>query len=118
MRKAFKIFSGIFFGIIGLILALLLLATSIAYRPDKIENAVMSGKTTGPVRDDSVFSFVSWNIGYFGLGAESDFFYDGGKMTRPGTDQHAQRAVRRRAPAAAADGSAGSQNHRPGFRMG
>ena len=88
MRKAFKILSGIIFGIIGLILALLLLATAIAYRPEMIENAVMSGKTPEPVRDDSVFSFISWNIGYFGLGAESDFFYDGGKMTRPGEDYY------------------------------
>jgi endonuclease/exonuclease/phosphatase family metal-dependent hydrolase len=88
MRKAFKILSGIITGIIGLLLALLLLATAIAYRPDKIENAVMSGKTPGPVRDDSVFSVISWNIGYFGLGTESDFFYDGGKMTRPGEDYY------------------------------
>ncbi len=27
---------------------------------------------------DSVFEFISWNVGFFGLGEESDFFYDGG----------------------------------------
>lgn len=27
--------------------------------------------------------FLIWNIGYTGLGAESDFFYDGGKMVHP-----------------------------------
>ncbi len=26
--------------------------------------------------DDSVFTLVTWNVGYGGLGAESDFFYD------------------------------------------
>lgn len=31
---------------------------------------------------DSVFTFLSWNIGYAGLGAEEDFFYDGGKQVR------------------------------------
>lgn len=32
---------------------------------------------------DSIFTFISWNIGYAGLGAEEDFFYDGGKSVRP-----------------------------------
>ena len=28
---------------------------------------------------DSTFEFISWNVGFFGLGEESDFFYDGGE---------------------------------------
>ncbi|MBT4737836.1 MAG: hypothetical protein HN702_04290 [Flavobacteriales bacterium] len=28
--------------------------------------------------NDSTFEFISWNVGFFGLGEESDFFYDGG----------------------------------------
>jgi len=28
--------------------------------------------------NDSTFEFLSWNVGFFGLGEESDFFYDGG----------------------------------------
>lgn len=28
---------------------------------------------------DTTFEFISWNIGYVGLGEESDFFYDGGE---------------------------------------
>ena len=31
-----------------------------------------------PVIEDSVISLAIWNIGYAGLGEESDFFYDGG----------------------------------------
>jgi len=31
---------------------------------------------------DSTFSIITWNIGFGGLGKESDFFYDGGKMVR------------------------------------
>ena len=27
---------------------------------------------------DSTFEFITWNVGFFGLGEESDFFYDGG----------------------------------------
>lgn len=33
--------------------------------------------------DSSVFSFMIWNIGYAGLGNESDFFLDGGQMVQP-----------------------------------
>ncbi|MCB0558089.1 MAG: endonuclease/exonuclease/phosphatase family protein [Lewinellaceae bacterium] len=36
-----------------------------------------------PIRD-SVLSFVTWNLGYGGLGEESDFFYDHGNMFRSG----------------------------------
>ena len=28
---------------------------------------------------DSTFELISWNVGFFGLGEESDFFYDGGE---------------------------------------
>ena len=31
---------------------------------------------------DSTFTAIIWNIGFAGLGAKSDFFYDGGKMVR------------------------------------
>jgi endonuclease/exonuclease/phosphatase family metal-dependent hydrolase len=31
-------------------------------------------------------TFMSWNIGYCGLGKEMDFFYDGGKQMRPGAE--------------------------------
>ena len=31
---------------------------------------------------DSIVTALIWNIGYAGLGEESDFFYDGGKMVR------------------------------------
>ncbi len=34
---------------------------------------------TGELQD-SVFSILNWNIGYAGLGAESDFFFDKGNM--------------------------------------
>ena len=30
--------------------------------------------------EDSTYTFLIWNIGYGGLGAKADFFYDGGKM--------------------------------------
>jgi endonuclease/exonuclease/phosphatase family metal-dependent hydrolase len=32
-----------------------------------------------PFISDSTFELISWNVGFFGLGEESDFFYDGGE---------------------------------------
>ena len=33
-------------------------------------------------RPDSIITLLNWNIGYCGLGEESDFFYDGGSTVR------------------------------------
>jgi endonuclease/exonuclease/phosphatase family metal-dependent hydrolase len=35
---------------------------------------------------DSIITLLTWNIGYAGLGKESDFFYDGGTTVRMGRD--------------------------------
>lgn len=50
------------------------------YNPDTIET--IQQEKTKPLEQDS-FSILIWNIGYAGLGAETDFFYDGGTMMRP-----------------------------------
>lgn len=39
------------------------------------------------VRCDSVYSLLSWNIGYAGLGDDMDFFYDGGARVRGSYDR-------------------------------
>lgn len=44
------------------------------YNPEKYEYSNI---------DRDTFTFFTWNIGYCGLGAEQDFFFDGGKMVRP-----------------------------------
>lgn len=44
---------------------------------------IISENKNAPILDSSDFSFMTWNIGYAGLGEKSDFFYDGGKMMRP-----------------------------------
>lgn len=54
------------------------------YKPAPVEAVVLtppqSGKETPQLLNDSVFTFLIWNVGYGGLGKEVDFFYDGGKM--------------------------------------
>jgi endonuclease/exonuclease/phosphatase family metal-dependent hydrolase len=63
--------------------ALLMFLFITEYRPKRIE--VLTVRPGGRAVPDSVriFSCLSWNIGYGGLGREMDFFYDGGHRVRP-----------------------------------
>jgi endonuclease/exonuclease/phosphatase family metal-dependent hydrolase len=58
------------------------------YRPKAALPAKTSGNTPVIAVTDSIFTIKTWNIGYFGLGKDCDFFYDGGKMTRPTRTQY------------------------------
>lgn len=53
------------------------------FQPAPIENVevVKASVATGRTLSlDDTLTFMTWNIGYGGLGAETDFFYDSGKM--------------------------------------
>jgi endonuclease/exonuclease/phosphatase family metal-dependent hydrolase len=69
-------------------LVLLTAATLADYRPDEKETAEVQGKARDIQVSDSIFTITTWNLGYFGLGKECDFFYDGGRMTRPGKSDY------------------------------
>lgn len=56
--------------------------------PEKEQLVVSEPEKAKPAKHDSTFSFLIWNIGYAGLGAEMDFFYDGGKRTRADRSLH------------------------------
>lgn len=50
------------------------------YKPDAVEELDISGTPENqPLQTGRELSVLSWNIGYGGLGAGSDFFMDGGK---------------------------------------
>ncbi len=72
--------------LIGLILGgIILYAMLTDFKPEEkmtVEHLGTSNKTL----DKNEVSLLVWNIGYCGLGAEMDFFYDGGKMVRPSKD--------------------------------
>ena len=51
------------------------------YRPEPQEEVMLYGSGSADAVADTL-TVLSWNIGYAGLGAESDFFYDGGKTVR------------------------------------
>lgn len=77
---------------LGIVLLVLVLAlaglvgwlTVTEYKPADYETLEISG-TPGSraVAPEEELSILSWNIGYAGLGAEEDFFMDGGTHARP-----------------------------------
>ena len=62
----------------------ILYITLVDFQPDEVESIFENDETTRqPIVNQDTFEIISWNIGYAGLGAEMDFFYDGGKKVRP-----------------------------------
>ena len=78
------LFTGILIG--GYIILTILYAVATDYKPKTEEKAEVFNATKKISLDKDTLTFYSWNIGYCGLGAESDFFYDGGKMVRAGRE--------------------------------
>lgn len=74
--------SAVLFGLY--VLGAILYAQFSDYKPKPEEQAeVIIPSQQLPALDKDTLVFYDWNIGYCGLGKESDFFYDGGKMVRP-----------------------------------
>jgi len=67
--------------IVFIIGAFLLSLTFSRYNPEEIEVIPLGSREIQTIPES--FSICSWNIGYGGLGAEMDFFYEGGKHSRP-----------------------------------
>lgn len=60
---------------------MLLLGVTTKFKPAAVEEVKLQGKNTAAATlNDTAYTFLIWNVGYGGLGAEVDFFYDGGKM--------------------------------------
>jgi endonuclease/exonuclease/phosphatase family metal-dependent hydrolase len=53
------------------------------YKPAPVEQVQAFGKGSPLAADKTEFSVMTWNIGYAGLGRETDYFYDGGTMVQP-----------------------------------
>jgi endonuclease/exonuclease/phosphatase family metal-dependent hydrolase len=63
--------------------ALLVILTIKDYNPEKITAVELENNQETLVDVEQTYTFYSWNIGYGGLGAEEDFFMDGGTKGRP-----------------------------------
>jgi len=78
---------------LGIALLLFLLYVIIAliygtltdFKPDEVIELQLDSSSDEKIITDSVLTFANWNVGYSGLGAESNFFYDsGGFLTSKG----------------------------------
>lgn len=48
------------------------------FKPDEVTTLTPYGSSTQNVIEKDVLTLANWNVGYGGLGAESNFFYDSG----------------------------------------
>jgi len=81
--KLIKVLAGILLIPAGIILGFLLFLTVTDFHPAGKESIVIrgNGMILPPLKTD--FTFLTWNIGYSGLGKKMDFFYEGGTRVRP-----------------------------------
>jgi endonuclease/exonuclease/phosphatase family metal-dependent hydrolase len=81
MKKILLYIAGLLIILILLFLAFLGFASIQEYKPAK-EISLLDFCEPDTLYPDSTYSVMIWNMGYGGLGANMDFFYDGGKMVR------------------------------------
>lgn len=81
MKKILKLVSLIVLVPVLYVVVVLIVGTLSNYSPEPQEQ-LSSFDDVLLDNDSAVYSALTWNIGYAGLGAEMDFFYDGGKMGR------------------------------------
>lgn len=79
--KTLGLFLGLFMMYIIIVLAH---GTMTDFQPKNVIPLTATQLATEKVIQDSVLSFVIWNVGFGGLGKESDFFYDDGRFFMPG----------------------------------
>ncbi|MEN8223913.1 MAG: endonuclease/exonuclease/phosphatase family protein [Bacteroidota bacterium] len=87
MRKylitGLKISMAIIILIVAYFVGVLIINTAYDYKPITHKLAIAEQYNAAAVPIKTRYSMLSWNIGYAGLGSESDFFYDGGDMVKP-----------------------------------
>ena len=82
MKKVLKVVLYLFILIVLVFAGLIITAIVTDYKPaDTVE--VYKAESSSTITDTLEFSIVNWNIGYCGLDASMDFFYDGGTHVRP-----------------------------------
>ncbi|MEM1321246.1 MAG: endonuclease/exonuclease/phosphatase family protein [Bacteroidota bacterium] len=90
LRKFFKAFGALLLLFLLYALGIILYGTYTDYQPTGVAPLQVQQQGTAPLPADSTLSLLSWNLGYCGLGAKCNFFYNGGgfflagdKMVRP-----------------------------------
>jgi endonuclease/exonuclease/phosphatase family metal-dependent hydrolase len=88
LRKAFRITIKIALLLVLLFILALLAMTISDYRPAEKDKLSVSGHTDLTLIKKREFAALTWNLGYFGLGGEMDFFYENGEQVRPGREPY------------------------------
>ena len=86
--KVLLIFVLVFFAILIYFISILIINSIKDFRPNDISFSLEAESIQSFPISDSIFSILSWNIGYGGLGKDADFFYDGGKMVAPTQNEY------------------------------
>lgn len=64
------------------------------YKPAARENLKITGNGNKKINTNVPIKVMTWNVGYCGLGAEEDFFMDGGKETQPSSQARVKRNLK------------------------
>ena len=80
IRTVLKLFFGFLLIFIAYIAITLIHGTFTDFKAEEIIPLEASQASSLEVIEDSTLSFTIWNIGYGGLGAECDFFYENGSL--------------------------------------
>ena len=93
MKKGIRFLGVFLLLLLAYVVVVLLHGTFTDYQPEEKIRLDITGQGQTAVLSDSVLSAIIWNVGYAGLGKESDFFYDNdgfllskGHMVRPGKE--------------------------------
>lgn len=82
VKKLLKVLLILLLVVVITVGGLLVFLSVTEYRPKDVEIIPVKGTGSGAVPSENL-SILCWNVGYAGLGAEEDFFMDGGKRVRP-----------------------------------
>lgn len=92
MKRLWKILLGI---VIAVVLAAAIVIGWLSmeeYKPEAVEPAaVLADEAEKTLEAGQELEILTWNIGYAGLGKDSDFFMDGGKETRAADEETVKR---------------------------
>lgn len=93
MKKILKILATLILVVLIIVVALFGYLWLHEYRPAPIETIELPDDAPRtPLQKE--LRLITWNIGYAGLGKESDFFMDGGKMVNPPSREAVQKNMR------------------------
>ena len=92
MKKVFRLLLILLLLILAAAAALVLWLSVTEFRPKAVEQVAVSGGTESlALSRGEEMELLCWNIGYGGLGKESDFFMDGGKNVKAADEETVKR---------------------------